>query len=51
MAVTIEEMHVEVQSATPSTPAATPPNDVKKDVNLSEALKMLHERKLRLRAD
>jgi hypothetical protein len=51
MAVTIEEMHVEVQDAprAPSTPA--PSEEPKKDVNLHEAIEMLHERKLRLRAD
>jgi len=51
MAVTIDEMHVEVQAASP---AASPPAagaEPGKDVDLREALHMLHERKLRLRAD
>ena len=51
MAVTIDEMHVEVQESqaptTPSTPSAEP----KKDVDLSEAIEMLRERRFRLRAD
>jgi hypothetical protein len=51
MAVTIDEMHVEVQSspAPASAPVAGP--DSKKNVALREAMEMLHERKLRLRAD
>jgi hypothetical protein len=51
MAVTIDEMHVEVQEAAPSTPAATSSGEPKKDVNLRDALDILHERKLRLRAN
>ena len=51
MAVVIDEMHVDVQEATPSASAATPSDEPKKDVNLSEALGILHERKLRLKAD
>jgi hypothetical protein len=50
MAVTIDEMHVEVQEpakAAPAAPAAAEP----KDVNLRDALEMLHTRTLRLRAD
>jgi hypothetical protein len=51
MAVTIDEMHVEVQQA-PKAANAEPANaDPKKDVDLHEALQILHERKLRLRAD
>ena len=51
MAVTIDEMHVEVQR-TPKAANAEPANaDPKKDVDLHEALQILHERKLRLRAD
>ncbi|MGA2275968.1 MAG: hypothetical protein ABSG00_00065 [Terracidiphilus sp.] len=51
MAVTIDEMHVEVQ---PNAPAASAPEqgaDAKKDIQLHEAIEMLRERKLRLRAD
>lgn len=51
MAVTIDEMHVEVQEAAPSTPVASSSDEPKKGVNLSEALEILHERELRLRAD
>ncbi len=51
MAVTIDEMHVEVQPA-PQAANAQPANaDAKKDVDLQEALQILHVRKLRLRAD
>ena len=50
MAVTINEMHVDVEPPPPSAaPAAG--GDQKKDVDLSEALEVLHERKLRLLAD
>jgi hypothetical protein len=51
MAVTIDEMHVEVQG--PPAPASAPAAgaDSKKNVNLREAMEILHERKLRLRAD
>jgi len=50
MAVTIDEMHVEVQEpAAAKTPAPGP--EPPKDVNLREALEILYERKLRLRAD
>jgi hypothetical protein len=51
MAVTIDEMHVDVQQA-PS-PASAPASNAepKKDVDLREALHALHERKLRLKAD
>lgn len=51
MAVTIDELQVETQAAPP---AASPPAagaEAGKDVDLSEGLQMLHERKLRLRAD
>jgi hypothetical protein len=51
MAVTIDEMHVDVQAAPP---AASPPAanaEPGKDVDLREALHLLHERKLRLQAD
>ena len=51
MAVTIDEMHVQVQDAPPAANAPAPSDDTKKDVNLNEAIEMLHERKLRLRAD
>jgi len=51
MAVTIDEMHVDVQQAPPAANAPAANAEPKKDVDLSEALRMLHERKLRLRAD
>jgi len=50
MAVTIDEMHVEVQSPAPESapsPAAEPP----KDVDLREAMTLFGERTARLRAD
>jgi hypothetical protein len=51
MAVTIDEMHVEVQQA-PKGGSAQPANaDPKKDVDLLQALQILHQRKLRLHAD
>jgi len=51
MAVTIDEMHVDVKESQPAagTPAAG--GEEPKDVDLREALHMLHERKYRLRAD
>lgn len=51
MAVTIDEMHVQVQDAPAPANAPAPSDEKKKDVNLTEALAMLHERKLRLYAD
>jgi hypothetical protein len=51
MAVTIEEMHVEVQGATPAPSAPTANAEPKKDVDMAAALAVLQERKLRLRAD
>lgn len=51
MAVTIDEMHVEVQPTPPSTQAAAPADDSKKDIHLVDALHLLHERKARLKAD
>lgn len=52
MAVTIDEMHVQVQDAPKAASAPAPGgDDQKKDVNLNEALEMLCERKLRLQAD
>jgi hypothetical protein len=51
MAVTIDEMHVEVQEPGPSANAPAANAEPKKDVDLHEAIAILHERKLRLRAD
>ena len=51
MAVTIDEMHVEVQEPAPSASPATSGSKRKKDVDLKVALEMIHERNLRLRAD
>ncbi len=51
MAVTIDEMHVEVEGPAPAAkPAASNP-EPKKKVDLNAALEMIDERKLRLRAD
>lgn len=51
MAVSINEMQVEVQD-TPA-PANAPPAETKsgKQIDLRSALEVLHERELRLRAD
>jgi hypothetical protein len=51
MAVTIDEMHVEVQHPPPQTSAPAQNPEPKKETNVSESLQILHERKLRLRAD
>jgi hypothetical protein len=51
MAVTIDEMHVEVQQAQPAASAPAGGEEPKKDVDLREAMQVLHERKHRLRAD
>jgi len=51
MAVTIDEMHVQVQDTPKAASAPAPGDDTKKDVNLNETIEMLHERKLRLQAD
>jgi hypothetical protein len=51
MAVTIEEMHVDVQKAQPGASSAAGGAEPKKDVDLREALHLLHERKYRLKAD
>lgn len=51
MAVTINEMEVEMQDS-PAPPSAAP-DEPKPDthIDLKSALEMLHERKLRLQAD
>jgi hypothetical protein len=51
MAVTIDEMRVEVQSAPPPAPSEGSSPEPRKDVDLHQALELLHERKLRLKAD
>jgi hypothetical protein len=51
MAVTIDEMHVQVQDAPKAASAPAPGDEQKKDVTLHEAVEALHERKLRLKAD
>jgi hypothetical protein len=51
MAVTIDEMHVQVQEAPKAASAPAPTDDKKKDVSLHEAMEAFHERKLRLKAD
>lgn len=49
--MTIDEMHVQVQEAPKAASAPAPSDETKKDVNLNEAIEMLCERNLRLRAD
>jgi hypothetical protein len=51
MAVTIDEMHVEVQPAPAAASPAPPSAEPKKDLKLNEALELLRERECRLRAD
>jgi hypothetical protein len=51
MAVTIDEMHVEVKEAPAQGNSPASNADPKKDVNLNVALDLLHERKRRLQAD
>ncbi len=51
MAVTIDEMHVEVQESPPPVNSSNATAEPKKDVDLNQAMEMLLERKLRLRAD
>jgi hypothetical protein len=51
MAVTIDEMHVEVQESPPVANSATAAAQPKKDLDLNQAIEILRERNLRLRAD
>ena len=52
MAVTIDEMHVEVASEPAAQKnAGSAPEEPKKKVDLHRALEMMHERKYRLKAD
>jgi len=54
MAVTIDEMHVDVKEAsTPAATASTPPAeaDTNKGLNLHEAMQLLKQRTERLEAD
>jgi hypothetical protein len=52
MAVTISEMHVDVQEAAPAGAApAKGAAEPKKDASLGQALEILRERESRLRAD
>jgi hypothetical protein len=51
MAVTIDEMHVEVKQPSQAANAQPANADPKKDVDLHQALQILHQRKLRLHAD
>jgi len=51
MAVTIDEMHVEVQAPKPAASAPAPNGEPPKDVDLRQALEALYARKLRLMAD
>lgn len=50
MAVTINEMQVEMQD-TPAPPNAAAPEPKPEKTDLRSALEMVHERKLRLQAD
>jgi hypothetical protein len=51
MAVTVDEMHVEVQDSKPAAAPAPSHDQPKKDVRLCDVLQQLDDRKLRLRAD
>lgn len=51
MAVTIEEMHVEVQGAKPAPGVPASHADPKKKADTAADLVVLHERQLRLKAD
>lgn len=52
MAVTISELHVQVQESPPAAAAASSSTaEPKKDVDFVQALKVLRDRSLRLRAD
>ena len=51
MAVTIDELHVQVEEQAPAPKATEPGAEPQKDMDLEQALEMQHERKLRLRAD
>lgn len=51
MAVTIDEMHVQVAEPPPAAAPGAAPTEPKKDKDLHEELHLLHERKLRLKAD
>jgi hypothetical protein len=52
MAVTINEMHVDVKGAAPAAaPSSASSADPKKDVNLRQALEIMQARNRRLRAD
>lgn len=52
MAVTIDEMHVDVKEDKPAAGApATGGEPPKKELDLREALHLLHERKCRLQTD
>jgi hypothetical protein len=51
MAVTIDEMQVEIHNTPAQSNAPAPPAEPKKEKNLRESIHLLHERKLRLRAD
>jgi hypothetical protein len=51
MAVTIDEMHVEIQEPAQSASPATSTSKQKRDLDLKVALEMIQERNLRLRAD
>jgi hypothetical protein len=50
MAVTIDEMHVEVKD-TPAPPSATPEVKTEKPADLRSELEKVRERNFRLRAD
>ena len=50
MAVTIDEMHVEVKD-TPAPPSSTPEPKVGRPTDIRSELERLQERSLRLRAD
>lgn len=51
MAVTIGEMHVDVQAAPQTAAPAAKTDEPKKDLSLGQALDIMREREMRLRAD
>ncbi len=51
MAVTIDDLQIEVQEPAPAASPAAPGEKQKKNADLRAAMEMIQERNLRLRAD
>lgn len=51
MAVTIDELDVQVEEAPPAAPPAEAPPEAPQNLDLAQALELHHERISRLRAD